>query len=108
MAETDLRTGPVVVELPAQVDAANADEVGEQLRAALNGGTIVVADMARTIFCDSRGTQVLLNAHHWARALRCELRVARPGAEVLQVWMLLGADQVFALYPTLPAATASA
>ena len=108
MADTERLTVPAVVELPAQIDATNAEEVCGPLRAALDGCTVVVADMAKTTFCDSRGTQELLNAHYWAQACNCELRVARPSGEVLRTWMLLGADRIFVLYPTLPTATDSA
>lgn len=99
---------PVVIELPREIDACNAEEVGAQLRAAYRPpGTIIVADMAMTIFCDSLGTRELLRVHKWAKASQCELRVARPSAEVLRVWELLGADQIFAIYPTIGAATRS-
>jgi anti-anti-sigma regulatory factor len=97
-------TRPIVVRLPRQVDAGNAEEVAGQLRAEYAPDKIIVADMAKTIFCDSRGTQELLSAHYWAKALQCELRVARPCIEVLNVWQLLGTNEVLAIYPTLAAA----
>jgi len=97
-------TRPIVIRLPRQVDAGNAEEVAGQLRAEFAPDKIIVADMAKTMFCDSRGTQELLGAHYWARALECELRVARPCSEVLRVWQLLGANEIFAIYPTIVAA----
>jgi hypothetical protein len=42
----------VVVSLPAEIDTANAEHVGEQLRAAFAPGvTAVIAEMGSTIFC---------------------------------------------------------
>jgi anti-anti-sigma factor len=94
----------VVIQLPREIDSTNAEAVAARLRAAYKPGTVIVADMANAIFCDSLGTRELLKVHKWAKASRSELRVARPSAEVLRVWQLLGADQVFAIYPTLAAA----
>lgn len=64
--------------------------------------------MAKTTFCDSRGTQELIKVHKWALASRFELRFARPTASVLRVWQLLGADEIFAIYPTLDGARKTA
>jgi anti-anti-sigma regulatory factor len=97
-------TSHIVIRLPRQVDAGNAEEIALQLRAAYAEDKIIIADMAKTLFCDSRGTQELLSAHYWARALRCELRVAGPCLEVLRGWQLLGVNEVFAIYPSLEAA----
>ena len=100
-------TRPVVIQLPRDIDAVNAEEVAAPLRAAYKPGTVIVADMAKTTFCDSLGTRELHNVHHWAIASRCELHIARPTVNVLRVWQLLGADQIFAIYPTLAAARAT-
>ena len=101
---TNRVTRPVIIRLPRQVDAGNAEDVAGQLRAEYAPDKIIVADMAKTMFCDSRGTQELLSAHYWARALECELRVARPCVGVLRVWQLLGANEIFAIYPSIAAA----
>ena len=98
---------PVVIQVPREIDATNAEEVAAHFRAAYRPGTIIVADMAKAIFCDALGTRELLNVHYWAMASRCELRVARPSAEVMRVWQLLGADRILAIYPTLAAARRS-
>jgi anti-anti-sigma factor len=100
-------TRPVVIQLPREIDATNAEAVAARLRAAYRPGAIVIADMANAVFCDSLGTRELIKFHKWAKASRSELRVVRPCAEVLHAWQLLGADQVFAIYPTLEAATRS-
>ena len=100
------RIRPVVIQLPREIDGSNAEEVAARLRAAYRPGAIVVADMAKAIFCDSLGTRELLSAHYSARESRCELHVARPSGEVLRVWQLLGADRILAIYPTIEAAQA--
>ena len=99
---------PAIVKLPAEIDLANAEAVGAQLRSACTAHAIVIADMTRTTFCDSRGTQELLNAHYRAKELLCELRVALPSAFVLRTWEILGVDRIFAIYPTLKATMAEA
>src|SRR5262245_18616638 len=95
---------PAVIRLPREIDSTNAEAVAALLRAEYKPGRIIVADMANAIFCDSLGTRELLKFHKWAVASRGELRIARPAAEVLRGWQLLGAEQVFAIYPTLEAA----
>jgi anti-anti-sigma factor len=104
---TSLTHRPVVIQLPREIDASNAAEVAAEIRAAYKPDTIIVADMAKARFCDSLGTRELLNAHYWAIASRCELRIARPSVAVLRVWELLGADQIFAIYPSLASARAA-
>jgi len=101
-------TRPVVIALPREIDANNAPEVAAQIRAAYRPDRIVVADMAKVRFCDSLGTRELLNVHYWAIASRCEMHIARPSAQVLRVWELLGADRIFAIYPSVKAAKGSA
>jgi anti-sigma B factor antagonist len=98
---------PAVIQLPHEIDAVNAENVAARLlQAAYGADAVIVADMGKTTFCDSRGTQELLKVHHWALASRCELRFARPTVNVLRVWQLLGADQILTIYPTLAAARA--
>jgi len=67
VADPDPAPGPAVVALSAEVDMANADDVGEQLRSAFAPGvTIVVADMTWTVFRDSWGMRALVLAHRCA------------------------------------------
>ncbi len=97
---------PVIVALPDEIDAVNAESVYEQLSAAfVPGVTVVVADMTSTRFCDSRGAWQLTLAHQHATA-RGQLRVAVPPGGVRRVLELLGLDQVLHLYPTVAAALA--
>ncbi len=44
---------PVIVALPAEIDLSNADQVYDQLYAALvSGAPVVIADFTGTRFCD--------------------------------------------------------
>jgi len=97
--------GPVVVALPAEIDMANADGVGEQLRSAFTPGVpIVVADMTLTMFCDSYGMHALVLAHRCAAAHHAQLHLAVPDTRVRQVLKLTGLDRLLPVYPSLGAA----
>ena len=98
---------PVVVTLPAEIDIANADAVGEQLAAALGPGvTVVVADMTATTFCDSRGVRMLVLAQRQAVANGAELRLLLPNPRVMRVWRILGLEMVLPVYQSLEEALA--
>jgi anti-anti-sigma factor len=94
----------VAVELPDEIDIANAEAVRDDLLSACAPGVIIVADMTRTTFCDSRGTQELLGAHYRAREVGCHLRFVSVTGPVLRVWQIMGADRILAMYPTLDSA----
>ena len=50
-----------VVTLPAEIDVTNADATREELLAVLNqGAAMLVADMSKTVFCDSSGVSALV------------------------------------------------
>ena len=91
-----------VVTLPAEIDMANADRVGADLRAAFASGvTTVVADLTATTLCDCRGIRALLLAHDHATASGAGLRLVVPSAGVLRVLAVLGLDRWLAIYPSL-------
>jgi len=94
---------PVVVALPAEIDAANADQVYDQLRAPFAAGAAtVVADLTATTFCDSRGIDRIITAWSNAEADGCQLRLAvSPGGEVADVLILLGIGEILTLYPSV-------
>jgi anti-anti-sigma factor len=92
----------VVIALPAEIDMANADRVGQQLGAALAPGVAtVIADMTATRFCDSSGINMLVRAHGQAAANGTELRLVVPSTAVLRTLALLGLDQLLPIYPSL-------
>ena len=60
---TPAQAQPVIVRLPAEIDMANADSIGEELAAASAPGVaVVIADMTATTFCDSMGMRMLVLA----------------------------------------------
>jgi len=98
----------VVVALPAEIDMANADRAGQQLRSALAPGVrALIADMTATRFCDSSGINMLVRAHQQAAANGTELRLVVASTAVLRTLMLLGLDDLLAIYPSLSQALAA-
>lgn len=105
MADQGSLPGPVVVALPAEIDMANADGVGGQLRSAFTPGvSMVVADMTLTVFCDSYGMRALALAHRCAAAHHAQLHLAVPDTRVVQVLKLAGFDRLLPVYRSLGAA----
>ncbi len=99
---------PVIVSLPAEIDIASAEDVGEQLRAAFAPGvTVVIADLGSTVFCDSSGARQLVLAHKRAVVSNRELLVVTSSAGVLRALAILGLDRVLEIYPDLAAALAT-
>ncbi len=97
--------GAAVVALPAEIDMANADGVGEQLRSAFAPGvSMVVADMTLTVFCDSYGMRALVLARRCAADCHAQLRLVVSHPSVLQVLRLVGLDRLLPVYPSLGAA----
>jgi anti-sigma B factor antagonist len=97
------RATPVVVVLPAEIDITNADEVGQQLAAALSrGAATVVADLTSTSFCDSSGVHAIVQAHEKATARDIGLRLAvSPGGSVRRVLQLTGANHIMPVFATV-------
>jgi anti-anti-sigma factor len=99
---------PVIVSLPAEIDIANAEDVGKQLSAAFAPGvTVVIADLGSTVFCDSSGARQLVLAHKRAVASNRELLVVISSAGVLRVLAIMGLDRELEIYPDLAAALAT-
>jgi anti-sigma B factor antagonist len=102
-------TEPVIVRLPTEIDIANAEDVGEQLRCAFTPGiTLVIADLTAAVFCDSSGLRQLLLAHRRAKARRAEVRFAIPHREMLAVLQVTELDRLLSVYPSLDAAVSGA
>ena len=94
-----------VIALPAEIDMANADQVGQQLGSP--GVRAVIADMTATRFCDSSGINMLVRVHQQAAANGTELRLVVASPAVLRVLTLLGLDDLLAVYPSLSQALAA-
>jgi anti-sigma B factor antagonist len=98
----------VVVALPAEIDMANADRVGQQLGSAIAPGVrTVIADMMGTNFCDSSGISMLVRAHKQAAANGTELRLVVASAAVLRPLTLTGLSDLLPIYPSLSQALAA-
>ncbi len=98
----------VVVALPAELDMASADWVGQQLGAALAPGVkTVIADLTATTFCDSSGISVLVRAYKQAAANGTQLRLVVPSTAVLSSLRLVQMDYLLPIYPTLSQALAA-
>jgi anti-sigma B factor antagonist len=92
----------VVVTLPAEIDIANADGVGDELGAAFGPGVrTVIADMTGTRFCDSSGISMLVRAHHQAMSNGTELRLVVLSTAVLRALTLVRLDHLLPVYSSL-------
>ena len=108
MTDLEHATAPVVVRLPDEIDMANAERVGEQLRSAFTcGSAVVIADLTPTVFCDSAGARQFVLAHNYADARDAQMRFVITGRNVLSVLTLTGLDQLLSIYPSLDAAVSA-
>ena len=89
---------PVVIP-PAEIDAANSDELCEALSSALAGHAAVVVDMTRNVFCDSSGLRALLLAQRSRPG--SELRVAVDHMRVRRVFKLTGTQRYVRVFNTV-------
>ena len=96
----------VVVSMPAQIDMTNADQVRDQLLAALqSGAATVIVDLTETNYCDSTGCRSLTLAHRAGQVNGTEVRLAVvPGAAVARSLTLLELDRLVHVYPSTEAA----
>lgn len=101
---TPARAQPVVITLPAEIDATNADSTREQLAAAFAPGALVIADMSATTYCDSTGIRALLMAHKQAAAGGTDLRLLIPVPGVLRILQVAGAGTVLPVHQSLDGA----
>ena len=66
----------LTITLPVEVGITNADQVGEELLRAINGGEeLLIVDMTRTSYCAAAGIHALMRAHGRAGAAGIGLRV---------------------------------
>jgi anti-sigma B factor antagonist len=96
-----------VVQLPAEIDAANTGLVEAALTSALaSRPSVLIADGTKTAFCDSAGIATLIHAHRQAAATGAQLRVVITSTPVRRILEITGADQLLLVYPSLPGAQA--
>ena len=103
MSDHAAQVMPVVVELPAEIDVTNSEQVYQQLVAVLAPNiTTVVADMTATIFCDSSGVHAIMHAYETAGARDDRIRLAvSPSTSVRRVLQLIGVSRLMPVYPSL-------
>ncbi len=91
----------VVITLPQEIDMTNVGQVHDTLVCALDDGTaVLIADAARTMFCDSATITMLLRTHDRAAATGAELRIAA-SPPIRRVLELTGADRMLHVYPSV-------
>jgi anti-sigma B factor antagonist len=103
MSDHAARVMPVVVELPAEIDVTNSEQVYQQLVEVIAPGVdTVVADMTATIFCDSSGVHAIMHAYETAGARGVRMRLAvSPSTSVRRVLQLIGVGRLIPVYPSL-------
>lgn len=96
-----------IISMPAEVDATNADEIGQALLAAAGRHVpVLIIDMSGVTFCDSAGVGAIIAAYQQAAATGTQLRLV--ATAVLRILTLVGIDKLIPIYPTLEAAMAGA
>lgn len=107
MSDLALVICPPLVTLPAEIDMANTDGIGQQLAAAFTPGVrVVIADMTATAFCNSLGIGMLVSACRQACANGRPLRLLLSCPGVLRIINVLGVDVVLPIYQSLEEALA--
>ena len=89
--------------LPAQINAATAEQAAEQISAAFTPGvTVVVADLTATACRDCSAIRHLLRAHRKATVRGGQVRFAiRPGGPLHRITEFADTHPLLAVYPTL-------
>ena len=96
-----------VVTLPAEIDVTNADATREELLAVLNqGAAMLVADMSKTVFCDSSGVSALVRAFRHATTSGAAIRLVVSTPAVQRVLSITGVDRLVDVYPSVAASLA--
>jgi hypothetical protein len=92
-----------IVTLPAQLDAAAAEQVTGQITAAFTPGvSVVIADLTAAACCDRSVIRNLLKAHRKATVRGGQVRFAiRPGGPLHQITGFADTHPLLAVYPTL-------
>lgn len=97
--------GTAVITPPAEIDLSNAEQLQNELNAALDRRTTtLIVDMSRTTFCDSAGATVLLGAHKRASLMNADLRLIIRAPIVRRLFEINGMDEILQIYATLDAA----
>ena len=96
-----------VVTLPAEIDVTNADTTREELLAVLNqGAAMLVADMSKTVFCDSSGVSALVRVFRHATTSGAAIRLVVSTPAVQRVLSITGVGRLVDIYPSVAASLA--
>jgi anti-anti-sigma regulatory factor len=103
MLDQETSAPPVIVTLPARIDAAAAEQAADQITAAFTPGvSVVIADLTSAARCDRSAIRNLLKAHRMATARGRQVRFAiRPGGPLRQITDFADIHPLLAVYPTL-------
>jgi STAS domain len=103
MLDQEISAPPVIVTLPARIDAATAEQVADQITAAFTPGvSVVIADLTSAARCDRSAIRELLKAHRKASARGRQVRFAiRAGGPLRQITDFADIHPLLAVYPTL-------
>jgi anti-anti-sigma factor len=90
------RDGHVVVRLTGEIDLANADAVGADVRRAVENRTFALAlDLCEVTYVDSAGVRLLFDLAAELRARRQELLVvSSPDSPIASVLSIIALDRV--------------
>jgi anti-anti-sigma regulatory factor len=103
VVDQDICASPVIVTLPAQINAANAEQAAEEISAAFTPGvTVVIADLTSTACRDCSAIRHLLKAHRKAAVRGRQVRFAIcPGGAMHRITEFADIHPLLAVYPTL-------
>jgi anti-anti-sigma factor len=103
------RHGVPVVAVDGEIDAANAGELGIELRELVtNRSMLLVVDLGPTQYLDSAGINLLFSLGAELRAHQVVLRlVVDPGSPVARMLALTGLAKATPTYPTVAGALAA-
>jgi anti-anti-sigma factor len=105
---SEQRGDNVVVRVTGEIDLANADTVGEDVRRAVENRTFACAlDLCQVTYLDSAGVRLLFELAAELRARRQELViVARPDTAVASVLSIVALDRIAVIATDLDEALA--
>lgn len=95
-----------VVEVLGEVDVHSAPQLRDRLLAVLaDEAPAVIVDLDQVAFIDSTGLGALVAGLNEAKERRVAFLVACSLERILRLFRITGLDEIFALYPSVEAAT---
>jgi anti-sigma B factor antagonist len=101
-------TQVALVEVSGRIDSMNANQFGEALNGAIDGGLIhIVLDLSSVDFMSSAGLRELVNAFKKAKKASGDVRLAQPSDRVREVLEMAGLDSIFRIFESRSEAVGS-